>query len=103
MSDAKIPFNTFAEFKRLAQVGAKVRKEYYGVTDLPPMIKTINHRQSNAVAFAVDEDSTDRGYTNRSWLYFPKAGAYLIQEDRLIFLDTEKRPYFSYSFIQANQ
>lgn len=86
---------SFAEFKRLAVVGAKFERTFIGYTPKDAdqtAIRTVNHVQSNAIAFRADEDneSTERG--NRAWFWFPKAGNYKIENGILVLLDMEGKP-----------
>ena len=95
---------TFADFKRLAQVGAQFERTFMGN---PPKgqeataIRTVNHVQSNAIAFRADESNSSSEPSNRAWFYFPKAGAYRLENGLLILLDIYGNPRMSLRPIHA--
>lgn len=78
---------TLADFKRLAVVGAQFNR---GFSQKPmgsaikdwemPLLRTVCHRQSNAIAFAINDTPEMRADAaawsspnNRAWVWFPEA------------------------------
>lgn len=85
---------TFADFKRLAQVGARFERVFHGNPENPPTkIRTVNHVQGNAITFRINEENSSSERSNRSWFWFPKSRKeYRIENGTLVLLNVHGNP-----------
>jgi hypothetical protein len=84
---------TLADFKRVAVVGACFERSFPPRPDIPPAIREVTHRQSNAVCLGQE----------RAWFHFPKASDLLFENGMMIILDIDAKPRLTLRHISTTK